>query len=85
MGAAGPPDSRPYDDLIIGGGAYCGNNQFPGPLQPGLRHDPGPGVEGARARVLERLARPCTPQQRQELEAMALCLAALGPPGATVR
>mgnify|MGYP002599708892 FL=1 len=73
-----PPDSRPYDDLIIGGGAYCGNNQFPGHSSPDYAMILALGVEGARARVLERLARPCTPQQRQELEAMALCLAALG-------
>ena len=73
-----PPDSRPYDDLIIGGGAYCGNNQFPGHSSPDYAMILALGAEGARARVLERLARPCTPQQRQELEAMALCLAALG-------
>ena len=25
---------KPYDDLIIGGGAFCGNNQFPGHASP---------------------------------------------------
>ncbi len=72
-----PEEDKPYDDLIIGGGAFCGNNQYPGHSAPDygllLQH----GAEGLLEQVEQRTARPATEAQRHELEGMRICLSAL--------
>lgn len=73
-----PAGAKPYDDLIIGGGAFCGNNQFPGHASPDYAQLLAQGTEGLTARVEARMARECTRAQRDELEGMRLCLEALG-------
>lgn len=73
-----PAGAKPYDDLIIGGGAFCGNNQFPGHASPDYAQLLAQGTEGLTARVEARMARECTQAQRDELEGMRLCLEALG-------
>lgn len=72
-----PPESRPYDDLILGGGAFCGNNQFPGHASPDFSLVLEHGTEGLIDRIETRLAQDLTDPQRSELEAMKLCLSAL--------
>ena len=72
-----PPESRPIDELILGGGAFCGNNQFPGHASPDYSLILELGAEGLIARIDQRLARPCTGEQQNELEGMKLCLSAL--------
>ncbi len=66
------------DDLIIGGGAFCGNNQFPGHASPDFSQLLTLGTDGLIARIDERLSRPVTDTQRSELTGMRLCLEALG-------
>lgn len=73
-----PAGAKPYDDLIIGGGTFCGNNQFPGHASPDYAQLLAQGTEGLTARVEARMARACTQAQRDELEGMRLCLEALG-------
>ncbi len=73
-----PGESRPYDDLIIGGGAFCGNNQFPGHASPDYGQILRYGSEGLAAQVRDRLTVPVSEDQRAELEGMLLCLEALG-------
>ena len=73
-----PEEAKPYDDLIIGGGAFCGNNQFPGHASPDYVQLLEKGTEGLLADVEARLNRDCTPAQRDELTGMKLCLEALG-------
>lgn len=70
-------EHKPYDDLIIGGGAFCGNNQFPGHASPDYGQLLGFGAEGLLEQVRERLSQPVDQSQRAELEGMALCLEAL--------
>ena len=72
-----PVDAKPYDDLIIGGGAFCGNNQFPGHSSPDYSQILTYGVEGLIGRIRSRLTDPCTPEQRSELEGMILSLNAM--------
>ena len=72
------PEAKQYDDLIIGGGAYCGNNQFPGHSSPDYGQILRYGTSGLSEIVRERLQKDCTPEQRSELEGMLLCLEALG-------
>ena len=69
---------KPYDDLIMGGGAFCGNNQFPGHSSPDYGQLLTLGTQGLIAQVEERLSRPVDDAQRAELEGMKLCLEALG-------
>ena len=71
------PAAAALDDLIIGGGAYCGNNQYPGHSSPDYGLLLSLGTEGLVGRVEERLSRPVSEEQRQELEGMKLCLEAL--------
>ncbi len=66
------------DDLLIGGGAYCGNNQYPGHASADYAQLLTYGTDGLIARVDERLARPADEKQRAELTAMRICLEALG-------
>lgn len=73
-----PEAAKPYDDLIIGGGAFCGNNQFPGHASPDYAQLLTFGTDGLTAQVEARMARECTQAQRDELEGMRLCLEALG-------
>lgn len=73
-----PEEAKPYDDLIIGGGAFCGNNQFPGHASPDYAQLLEKGTEGLLDDVEARLKRDCTPAQRDELLGMKLCLEALG-------
>ena len=72
-----PEESRPYDDLILGGGAYCGNNQFPGHAAPDYSLILRLGADGLAARLDERIARGGAPEQLDELRAMKLCLEGL--------
>lgn len=71
-------EHKPYDDLIIGGGAFCGNNQFPGHASPDYGQLLKYGTEGLAERVRSRLSGPVTDAQRGELEGMLLCLEACG-------
>ena len=73
-----PAEAKPYDDLIIGGGAFCGNNQFPGHASPDYAQLLEKGTEGLLADVEARLSQDCTEAQRNELTGMKLCLEALG-------
>ncbi len=73
-----PAESRIYDDLILGGGAYCGNNQFPGHASPDFALILQLGADGIIKTVDERLACGVTETQKNELEAMKRCLSALG-------
>lgn len=73
-----PEEAKRYDDLIIGGGAFCGNNQFPGHASPDYAQLLEKGTEGLLADVEARLAQDCTQAQRDELTGMKLCLEALG-------
>lgn len=77
-----PAESRPYDDLILGGGAFCGNNQFPGHASPDFSLILELGAEGLMERIDRRLAQPHTEEQQHELEGMRLCLSALAQLGA---
>lgn len=77
-----PAESRPYDDLIFGGGAFCGNNQFPGHGSPDFSLILELGAEGLMARIDARLSRECTREQAEELAGMRLCLEALSALGA---
>ena len=70
-------EHKPYDDLIIGGGAFCGNNQFPGHASPDYGQLLRFGAEGLLEQVKKRLQQPADEGQRAELEGMALCLEAL--------
>lgn len=70
------PASKPYDDLIIGGGAFCGNNQFPGHSSPDYGQLLNYGADGLLAKVEERLKQPTSQAQQDELEGMKLCLEA---------
>lgn len=72
------PEAKPYDDLIIGGGAFSGNNQFPGHSAPDYGQLLKYGTEGLIARIRARLEQPCTPAQHDELQGMILCLEAFG-------
>lgn len=72
-----PPESKPYDDLIIGGGAFCGNNQFPGHASPDFGQLLRCGAEGLAQQVRQKLAQGGTPAQREEWLGMELCLNAL--------
>ena len=72
-----PPESRPYDDLILGGGAFCGNNQFPGHASPDFSLILEVGAEGLMERIDRRVAQGGTEEQLAELEGMKLCLSAL--------
>lgn len=73
-----PPESRPYDDLLLGGGAFCGNNQFPGHACPDFSLILELGADGIIRHIDRRIARGGTLEQLTELESMKLCLAALG-------
>ncbi|MCI8539015.1 MAG: hypothetical protein HFF18_10220 [Oscillospiraceae bacterium] len=73
-----PDEAKPYDGLITGGGAFCGNNQFPGHASPDYAQLLEKGTEGLISEVEARLARDCTQAQRDELTGMKLCLEALG-------
>ena len=66
------------DDLLIGGGAFCGNNQYPGHASPDFSQLLTLGTDGLIAKVDARLAQPVTQAQRDELTGMRLCLEALG-------
>ena len=70
-------EHKPYDDLIMGGGAFSGNNQFPGHASPDYGQLVTFGVEGLIQKVEERLSRPADEAQRAELEGMKLCLEAM--------
>lgn len=70
-------EHKPYDDLIIGGGAFCGNNQFPGHASPDYGQLLRLGAQGLLEQVEQRLSRPADQAQRVELEGMKLCLEAL--------
>lgn len=70
-------EHKPYDDLIIGGGAFCGNNQFPGHASPDYGQLLRLGAQGLLEQVEQRLSRPADQAQRAELEGMKLCLEAL--------
>ena len=70
-------EHKPYDDLIMGGGAFSGNNQFPGHASPDYGQLVTFGVEGLIRKVEERLSRPADEAQRAELEGMKLCLEAM--------
>lgn len=70
-------EHKPYDDLLIGGGAFCGNNQFPGHASPDYGQLLRFGAEGLLEQVKKRLQQPTDEHQRAELEGMALCLQAL--------
>lgn len=72
-----PEESRRYDDLLLGGGAYCGNNQYPGHATADYAMLLELGAEGIARRVRARRAAGCTRAQGEELDAMALCLDAL--------
>lgn len=70
--------AKAIDDLLIGGGAFCGNNQFPGHASPDYSRLLRLGTDGLIAEVDARLARPVSDAQRSELTGMRLCLEALG-------
>lgn len=70
-------EHKPYDDLIIGGGAFCGNNQFPGHASPDYGQLLQFGAQGLLEQVTKRLQEPADEGQRAELEGMKLCLEAL--------
>ena len=72
-----PPESRPYDDLILGGGAFCGNNQFPGHASPDFSLILKLGTDGLIRHIDRRIEGNCTQEQLAELEAMKICLSAL--------
>lgn len=72
-----PPESQAYDDLLFGGGAFCGNNQFPGHASPDYPLILRLGTQGLSERIDARLAQDCTQEQRWELEGMKLTLSAL--------
>ena len=76
-----PADSVKYDDTVCGGGAYCENNQYYGHISPDYSLILELGTEGLLARAEQRLKKlgesPETLPQRQELEAMCICLHAL--------
>lgn len=70
-------EARACDDLLIGGGAFCGNNQYPGHASPDFRRVLEQGTDGLIREIGGRLAQGCTQAQRDELEAMQICLEAL--------
>lgn len=70
-------EHKPYDDLLIGGGAFCGNNQFPGHASPDYGQLLRFGAEGLLDQVRQRLRQPADDAQQAELQGMALCLEAL--------
>lgn len=70
-------EHKPYDDLLIGGGAFCGNNQFPGHASPDYGQLLRFGAEGLLEQVRQRLQQPADDAQQAELQGMALCLEAL--------
>lgn len=70
-------EHKPYDDLLIGGGAFCGNNQFPGHASPDYGQLLRFGAEGLLEQVRQRLQQPADGAQQAELQGMALCLEAL--------
>lgn len=70
-------EHKPYDDLLIGGGAFCGNNQFPGHASPDYGQLLRFGAEGLLEQVQQRLQQPADEHQQAELQGMALCLEAL--------
>ena len=72
-----PSESKTYDDLIIGGGAFCGNNQFPGHASPDFGQLLRYGADGLAQQVRQKLAQGGTPAQREEWLGMELCLNAL--------
>lgn len=74
-----PADSKQYDDVLFGGGAYCGNNQYYGHVSPDYEMMLNLGAEGILQMIDRRLSvlRPeCYEEfeQRTELEAMKICL-----------
>ena len=77
-----PEESRPYDDVLIGGGAFCGNNQYYGHISPDYALVLNLGVEGVIERIDRRIA-ALQPekyedfQQIIQLQAMRLCLNAI--------
>lgn len=73
-----PASAMAIDDLLIGGGAYCGNNQYPGHASADYAQLLKYGTEGLIARIGDRLSRPTDEKQRVELAAMRICLEALG-------
>lgn len=77
-----PEEARPVDAFLLGGGAFCGNNQYYGHSSPGYERMLQKGVRGLEADIEERIARldwadPEQFLQYQELTAMKLCLDAL--------
>ena len=68
------PEAKPYDDLIIGGGAFSGNNQFPGHSAPDYGQLLKYGAEGLMELIRARLEQPCTQAQKDELAGMLLSL-----------
>lgn len=77
-----PEESRIYDDVLIGGGAFCGNNQYYGHISPDYALVLELGVEGLITRIDARLAELAAQQfdhfqQSIQLQAMKLCLNAI--------
>lgn len=69
--------ARSIDDLIIGGGAFSGNNQYPGHASPDFSQLLRFGTSGLIARIDDRLTRPVSEKQHAELQGMRLCLEGL--------
>lgn len=72
-----PEESKKYDDLIIGGGAFSGNNQFPGHATPDFSQLLRYGAEGLLSKVRQKLSQGGTPSQEEEWRGMEICLNAL--------
>ncbi len=66
------------DDLVIGGGAFCGNNQYPGHASPDFSVILQLGTEGLIEKIDERLSRSVSKTQQDELIGMRLSLEAMG-------
>lgn len=72
-----PEEARKYDDLLIGGGAFCGNNQYYGHASADYALLLRLGTEGLCAQIDSKLATTRDEAQRNELAAMKICLEAL--------
>ncbi len=71
------PEARQYDDLLIGGGAFCGNNQYPGHSSPDYGQILQYGTSGLIRKIQARIEQGGSYRQLDELRAMLLCLRAL--------
>ena len=69
--------AKECDDLLIGGGAFCGNNQYPGHAAADFQLLLEQGVEGLVGEIDQRIKQGGTQSQLDELRAMKICLEAL--------